>query len=60
MLLNGQELEGTYDNIDDVADVVVGFNVVTSPGLFGVLSITSKGYLMINTLGGIGFINPTQ
>lgn len=60
MVLNGVELKGTYDQIDDVDGELVGFNGLTQAPAAGILSLTSAGYLLINTVGQIAFRFPSQ
>lgn len=60
MVLNGAQLEGTYDQIDDGDGELVGFNGLTDPSAAGVLSLTSTGFLMIDSVGQIAFRIPGQ
>lgn len=60
VILNGAQLKGTYDQIDDGDGELVGFNGLTSPSAAGVLSLTSTGYLMIDSVGQIAFRIPGQ
>ncbi|KAF6236361.1 hypothetical protein HO173_005452 [Letharia columbiana] len=60
VVLNGAQLEGTYDQIDDGDGELVGFNGLTDPSAAGVLSLTSTGFLMIDSVGQIAFRIPGQ
>ena len=60
VVLNGAQLKGTYDQIDNGDGELVGFNGLTNPSAAGVLSLTSTGYLMIDSVGQIAFRIPGQ
>ena len=60
MVLDGVQLRGTYDQIDDGDGELVGFNGLTEPPAAGVLSLTSTGFLMIDSVGQIAFRIPGQ
>ncbi|CAD6591483.1 MAG: hypothetical protein ASARMPRED_005409 [Alectoria sarmentosa] len=60
VILDGAQLEGTYDQIDDGDAELVGFNGLTDPSAAGVLSLTSTGFLMIDSVGQIAFRIPGQ
>lgn len=60
VVLDGVQLKGTYDQIDDGDGELVGFNGLTGPSAAGVLSLTSAGFLMIDSVGQIGIRFPGQ
>ena len=60
VLLDGVQLQGTYDQIDNGDGELVGFNGLTNPSVAGVLSLTSTGFLMIDSVGEIAFRIPGQ
>ena len=60
MVLNGIQLKGTYDQIDNGDGELVGFNGLTDPSAAGILSLTSTGFLMIDSVGQIAFRIPGQ
>lgn len=60
MILNGAQLKGTYDQIDNGDGELVGFNGLTDPSAAGVLSLTPAGFLMIDSVGQIAFRIPGQ